>query len=67
MIQALMKMGYSEEEVIKIVMENFACGEGEAMFIIDLELRKDVSDVVAIDEGEYQSPSESPGAATEIS
>ena len=67
MIQALMKMGYSEEEVIKIVMENFACGEGEAMFIIDLELRKDVSDVVAIDEGEYQPPSESAGADTEIS
>lgn len=47
MIQALMKMGYSEEEIVKIVMDNFACGEGEAMFIIDLELGKDVDCLVA--------------------
>ena len=47
-----MKMGYSEEEIIKIVMDNFACGEGEAMFIIDLELGKDVGCLVAIDDPE---------------
>ena len=50
MIEALTNMGYSEEEIIRIVMDNFACGEGEAMFIIDVELGKDLGCLVAHDD-----------------
>lgn len=48
MINALMATGFSEEEIIKIVVEDFACGEGEAKFIIDLELGKDVGCLVEV-------------------
>lgn len=47
MIEALMKMGYSEQEIIAIVTENFGCGEVEAKFIIDLELGRGVGCLVA--------------------
>ena len=45
-----MNMGYSEEEIVRIVMDNFACGEIEAKFIIDIELGKDVGCLVAHDD-----------------
>ncbi len=50
MIQELIEKGLSEDEIVEIVMELFACDEGEAKFIIDLELGKDVGCFVAIEE-----------------
>ena len=51
MVEALAAMGFSENEIVSIVMDNFACHEGEAKFIIDLELGKAVGCMVALDEG----------------
>lgn len=48
-----MVKGLSEDEIVEIVeivMELFACDEGEAKFIIDLELGKDIGCVVAIED-----------------
>lgn len=50
MVELLGAMGLSEDEVVTIVMDNFACGELEAKFIIDLERGRDVSCVVGLDE-----------------
>lgn len=50
MIEALIEKGLLEDEIVEIVMERFACDAGEAKFIIDLELGKDVGCCVVTEE-----------------